>query len=127
MKRILTALVVVCIGSGAFMPVYADDCETTLTSAVKLPMRVTALAAGLTFGIPISTIQQVPTRIVSLASDTSENNIVSDLALIVPVALIGGAVGIADGVKYGVVNALENFYDKPFGPESFSLVEQQGD
>ncbi|MBK9142095.1 MAG: hypothetical protein IPM23_06330 [Candidatus Melainabacteria bacterium] len=123
-KYVLAALALCVIPQ---TPVLAADSEPAIEAAVKFPMRLTALATGLAFGIPVSTMKEVPENIVSVINDTwskDEGTVAGALAnslVLMPATVIGGAMGVARGIEKGTVNAFENFYHRPFSPESFSV------
>ncbi len=129
MKRpIAVALIGLSILSSTFAsPAKAceESKEDPVTFSFLLPLRLTALASGITIGAPISTIRAIPKQTATawdtMAGSENDTNVAARLFTLPPSLLIGSVAGVAEGITTGTANALDNFYDRPFGAESFSL------
>lgn len=99
--------------------------EDPITFSFLLPVRLTALASGITIGAPISTIRAIPKQSASawdtMTGPANDDNVAARLFTLPPSLLIGSVAGVAEGIKTGTTNALDNFYNRPFSAESFSL------
>lgn len=129
MKKYLMAglAATLCLAS-TIAPASAYDGEDPATSILMLPVRVAALGTGIVIGAPVSTIKQTAKRIPEATTQIADSFGGADepIALtisMVPGIAIGTFVGTVEGVGAGVSNAANNFHDKPFSPESFSLSD----
>jgi hypothetical protein len=97
--------------------------------AIKVPVTVSALFAGMAVGTPIAVVHDtisdysaVRDSVASTFGGQSPDAcqyLVADLVAI-PAGL---AIGVLDGTYHGVSSAFNNCKEKPFSAESFSLKD----
>lgn len=128
-KRLLATVAAVCIAMGSVPAAQAaTNDENPISFAILLPVRAASLVAGAAVGAPVSTLKhttvEVPGAINSIASGLGgDDDGVSLLVSALPGAALGTAIGVIKGVRDGTVNSFNNFYDKPFSQEAFSLTD----
>ena len=126
MGSLLTALCSLALSTNAVEAKSIDD----VTNPVELTYRTIGALTGVTFGVPLSTMQTVPKSIANNVTAIAEefNGGATPDATQYAVATVPGAfIGLADGLVKGTITGVENGinqgFDKPFSLESFSLDE----
>lgn len=128
-KKLLATVAAVFIATGSVPAAQAaTNDEDPITFAILLPVRAASLVAGAAVGTPVSTIKhttaEVPDSIISMATGLGGPcDGVSLLVSAIPGATLGTAIGVIKGLHDGTANSFNNFYDKPFSQEAFSLTD----
>jgi hypothetical protein len=123
------SLVLLACGFAALPPAQASESDDLVTKAVKVPVTVSALFAGMAVGTPIAIVhdtiagysaarEQVAGSFGGDSPDACQYLVADMVAL--PASL---AVGLVDGTYHGISNAINNCSDKPFSAESFCLKD----
>ncbi len=122
-------LISIAVALGASLPAKASDSDDIVVKAVKVPLVVSSLVAGMAVGTPIAVLHDTMKNYSSARDDMANEfsggepdacqYFVADL-LAVPAGIAGGLV---NGVYHGVTNAVANCNEKPFSAESFCLKE----
>lgn len=136
-KSFGTALLSLAVGLGIVLPAGAagsadsTDSNDSLAKVVRLPITLTALAAGIAVGTPIAvlrdTVNDYPQARDSVAKQLAGENQTPDVCqnIVADVAAVpfGITVGVLDGIYHGTINAVDNCEKKPFSAESFCLTD----
>lgn len=123
---ILSGLCALTLSTNSSMAKSIDDVE----NPVELTYRTIGVLSGITVGVPISTMLQMPDSIArgvdSIAREFNQGD-TPDETQYVAAAVPGLVVGITDGLVRGIANGFENGvdkgFDRPFSLESFSISE----
>ena len=125
----MLSLVAIVSASSLLLPAQANEPEDFVVKAVRVPVTVSALCAGVAFGTPIAvvhdTISNYSSSRSSLAGTFGGQSPDSCQYLVADIAALpaGLALGILDGTYHGVSNAVINCREKPFSAESFCLKD----
>lgn len=113
----------------ALPPVQASESDDVITRAVKVPVTVSALFAGMAVGTTVAvvhdTIADYSAARDSVASAFGGKTPDACQYMVADVVAVpaGLAVGLLDGAYHGMTNAVNNCKEKPFSAESFCLKE----
>jgi hypothetical protein len=121
---LVLALTVGCAGAAR-----ASESDDVVTKAVKVPVTVSALVAGMAVGTPIAVVHDtlndyssardaVASQFGGQSPDPCQYFVADIVAL--PAGL---ASGLLNGTYHGVTNAVDNCREKPFSAESFCMKD----
>jgi hypothetical protein len=123
------SLTILALAFTGLLPARASDSDDIVTKAVKVPVMVSALCAGVAVGTPVAVVHdtindysaardQVATAFGGQNPDACQYLVADFVAL--PAGL---AIGVVNGTYHGFSNAISNCSAKPFSAESFCLKD----
>lgn len=127
-KLTVSALALTIAALAQSAPAQADDAKTMAKNTAMVPVRTLGFGCAAVIGTPIAIARRTAVRVRGITGDFADQiggkehmpPVVGAAVLGVPFGIL---TGTSEGIFYGMKNAINEGFNKPFSEDSFSLGE----